>query len=135
MLIPEDLIKRGEFYEPASEAVILSTVKRLKHKLPEDYLQFIRRHNGGWCYAGEWYIHLWGIEALPDRDGYSVFIDYCPELLFFGSDGAGEAYGFDYRKKEVSIIAAPFIFNWDDSRILAQRFSDFFIKLDSGELF
>jgi len=35
--------------------------------------------------------------------------EYAPGLLLFGSDGGGEAFAFDIRSGEESIVSVPFV--------------------------
>lgn len=79
-------------------------------QLPDDYVQFLLRHNGGEGFVGEdSYLILWRVEELePFNREYQVK-DYCPGLLFIGSSGGGEAYGFDTRTSPWNIVQVPFI--------------------------
>jgi len=49
-----------------------------------------------------------------------------PGLLLFGSDGGGEAYGFDMRTPNKHIVQIPFVgMDWADAIAMGSRFEEF----------
>lgn len=71
---------------------------------------------------------LWPVEELHSvNDGYHVN-DYAPGLLIFGSNGGGDAYGFDTRSADWPIVEVPFVgMDWSAASAVAPSF-DAFIK-------
>ena len=66
-------------------------------RLPEDYAQFLQQADGGEGFIGNTYAIIWRIgELLQLNSAYQVG-EYAPGLFLFGSDGGGEAFGFDTR--------------------------------------
>ena len=60
-------------------------------------------------FIGEHYVIFWGAGQLAEMNqGYDVQ-EYAPGLLLFGSDGGGEAYGFDTRQTPWVIGQVPFV--------------------------
>jgi len=51
---------------PASEETIAALARFAGRDLPDDYVAFLRRQNGGalW-YRDVWYIHFWRAEDIP----------------------------------------------------------------------
>lgn len=98
-----------KFNPPASLKEITKLTNSLKVPLPEDYLSFMMKSNGGEGWAGEKYLMLWQIEELlPYHQAYQVD-KYAPGFLIFGSDGGLEAFAFDMREMPVRIVSIPFI--------------------------
>jgi hypothetical protein len=99
----------GQFEAPADDAVISNTLAELGIALPEDYVRFLREHNGGEGFLGEEYIIFWKAEELiPSNREYEVE-KYAPGILLFGSNGGGEGYGFDTQDAAMPIVRVPFI--------------------------
>lgn len=65
--------------------------------MPDDYVGFLRTANGGEGWIGDRYLVLFRIEDLGTLNvGYEVG-ELAPGFLLIGSNGAGEAVGFDRR--------------------------------------
>jgi hypothetical protein len=48
------------------------------------------------------------------------------ELLLFGSNGAGEAFGFDTRNAPAPIVVVPFVgLDWSDAIVIATSLREF----------
>jgi len=76
---------------------------------PPGYLEFMRLSNGGEGFVGTRYLTLWPLEQLREHnEGYEVK-RYAPGLFLFGSNGGGEAYAFDLRQAEPSIVSVPLV--------------------------
>ena len=100
-------------------------------KFPEDYVTFLRFANGGEGFLGDNQpLILWPVEELALRnDGYHVR-DYAPGLLIFGSNGGGDAYGFDTRSPDWPIVELPFIgMDWREACSVAPSFRSFVTHL------
>lgn len=63
--------------------------------LPEDYLTFMKKHNGGEGEAAESYIVLYPLEELEEMNEAYAFQEDLPGHILIGSDGADEMYGID----------------------------------------
>jgi hypothetical protein len=94
---------------PASTASIARCQTGLGFPLPPDYLQFLLQRNGGEGFVGKGYLVAWRVEELAQKNTAYLVDEAAPELLLFGSNGAGEAFAFDTRSTPVSIVAVPFI--------------------------
>ncbi len=65
--------------------------------LPEQYLAFMKQHNGGEGDLGETWFVLYPLEELQQiNDDYEVQ-KYLPGRVLIGSNGGGEFYGIDSR--------------------------------------
>jgi len=93
----------------ATDESMHHAVASLGYSLPKDYEEFLREHNGGEGFVGKDYLILWKVEELePFNREYEVD-KYAPRLLLFGSNGGGEAYGFDTRSAMLPVVRVPFI--------------------------
>ena len=94
---------------PANQVSIKSCLANLSYLLPDDYIRFLERANGGEGFVGKAYLILWRVEELIDKNaGYNV-AEFAPGLLIFGSDGGGEAFAFDMRSTPAPVVSVPFI--------------------------
>jgi SMI1 / KNR4 family (SUKH-1) len=99
----------GQFDAPADMQVISNILAQLGIALPEDYVRFLSKHNGGEGFLGEEYFIFWKAEELiPFNREYQVD-KYAPGILLFGSSGGGEAYGFDTQDPAMPIVRVPFV--------------------------
>ena len=121
----------------ASQAVITEIATSVKHSLPNDYLQFLGRHNGGEGFVGEHYLVLWKAEELIEFNRDYQVDEYAPGVFLFGSNGAGEGCGFDMLTSGSPVVVIPFIGMERGAAItIARTFTDLFPKLEnSTELF
>lgn len=129
----KELVKKGAWSGPISDLHVKEVISLLKYKLPQDYLKFIREHNGGEGEVGKSYLKIWRIEELSDENlAYNVD-EYAPNLFLFGSNGAGEGFGFDFRKELLSIVVIPFIgLDWKNAIFMGNTFSEFLDQLKKG---
>ena len=105
--------------------------------LPEDYRAVMRRADGGDCEFGESWIVLWrGSELDEKNDGYQVS-EFARGFTFFGSNGAGEAYAWDWRRERKSrYVVIPFISPDPDSAVpCGNTLEEFLAVLHGGILF
>jgi hypothetical protein len=115
---------------PASEVDVEQAQRRMGVRLPSGYVEFMRVFDGGEGMIGESYLSLWKIGSLSSSNvGYGV--DQCaPGLILFGSDGGGEAFGFDTRSSDCHIVQVPFIgMAWSEAWVLGATFEAFFEHL------
>ena len=105
----DELLKDGVLNPPASESAIRGAASALGISLPADYVDFLRKHNGGEGFAGNNSVVLFKAEELkPFNDAYEIK-EYAPGLILFGSNGGGEGYAFDTRNGSMSVVRVPFI--------------------------
>ncbi len=104
-----ETIKDGVLNEGASERLLAECKASLSCDLPSDYLQFLRKHDGGEGFAGETYIVLWRAEELADFNREYEVDQYAPGILLIGSNGGGEAFGFDTHDAAMPVVRVPFV--------------------------
>ena len=74
----------GEMIEKINEVV-----------LPKDYVEFMKKHNGGEGDIGETWLILYPLEELQEiNDDYEIE-EFLPGHIIIGSNGGGELYGID----------------------------------------
>jgi hypothetical protein len=125
-------LKKFNGHGAASTAEIEVCERWCGSRLPQGYLQFLSIANGGEGFIGRSYAILWPVNELPKmNDAYEVSA-YAPGLLIFGSDGGGEAYGFDVRSDAWTILKMPFVgMSWDLACTLGGSFQEFLQQLES----
>ncbi|MBQ6943652.1 MAG: SMI1/KNR4 family protein [Ruminococcus sp.] len=63
--------------------------------LPDDYIKFMKIHNGGERDIGESWLQLYCLEDLYElNDMYNV-AEFLPNHIIIGSNGGGEFYGIN----------------------------------------
>jgi len=114
-----------------TELLISESERDLELKLPDDYLAFLKTSNGGEGFVGNNYVMLWKIDELSSMNrSYETEVN-APGLLLFGSNGGGEAYGFDTRELQWPVVCVPFVgMQWKDARQIGRSFLDFLEHLD-----
>lgn len=103
------LFSRFAANPPASHEEIEKAQQRLGFRLPKSYVDFLLTRNGGEGFVGKHYLVLWKVEDLITMNEAYHVAEFVPKILLFGSDGGGEAFGFDTRFEPCSIISTPFI--------------------------
>jgi hypothetical protein len=89
----------------ASEEQLDTIEGTLGVRLPRDYRRLMRRADGGDQSFGESWIVLWCVNDLVDSNhGYAV-AELAPGCTYFGSNGAGEGYAWDWRQQCGSLYA------------------------------
>jgi len=79
-------------------------------QLPSDYRSMMRRVNGGEAEFGQSWIVMWRVQDLVERNASYKVPEFAPGFTFFGSNGAGEAYGWDFRPtRQAQYVVIPFI--------------------------
>ena len=110
----------------ATDAIILAGEEQLGVKLPVDYVEFLKMGNGGEGFVGKEYLILWGIEELASMNQHYEIHKYVPRLLIFGSNGGGEAYGFDARTTSWPVVRMPFVgMEWEVAEPFGTTFNAF----------
>lgn len=123
----------GQLSGPASSEVIDELITAMPGRsLPSDYLDFLKRHNGGEGFVGKKYIILWKAEELVRfNHEYEVEL-YAPGIFLFGSSGGGEGYGFDLQDNGLPVVRVPFVgMERRYARSVSKSFSDLFPQLAS----
>ena|GEM_PF-207073 len=94
---------------PARASCIKQVEREAGIRLPEDYVRFLRRTDGGEGFVGEAYLRLWSVDELMDGNMDLEVEESAPGLFLFGSNGGGEACAFDMRTESMPVVAVPFI--------------------------
>jgi hypothetical protein len=103
MTLPE------EFKRPApNQELVTRTLAELDRPLPVDYLTFMRTSNGGEGFIGEHYLVLWPLEDLVGANRALAENEDVRDVFWFGGDGGGEAFGFDWTNGGV-VVEGPMI--------------------------
>jgi hypothetical protein len=114
-----------------TEDSITSVEKDTGRKFPEDFLDYLRRHNGGGGFVGNRYLMLWKLEELQEFNRDYEVHEYLPDVLLFGSSGGGEAYGFRTGSVPWEVIQVPFIgMSPEECERIASSFSEFLSVLE-----
>lgn len=93
----------------AEKNIILHACQTLKFNPPLDYLAVLQFTDGGEGFIRYSYFRLYSItELLLLNEAYQVE-KFAPGLIIFGSNGSGEAFGFDAREDPMEIVQIPFI--------------------------
>jgi hypothetical protein len=130
----EDLFAKFEGKPPASLASIARCQAGLRFPLPADYVQFWQRMNGGEGFIGQHYVMLWSVEDFIEMNTGTYFAEAAPGLIVFGSDGGGEAFGFDTRSALPPIVVAPYVgMEWEVAFRIAPTFDLFLQHLYTSE--
>jgi hypothetical protein len=110
----------------ATDEQIASAEAELGTKLQAGYVEFLKSRNGGEGVIGESYAALWEVSELASKNSSYESQKWAPGILLFGSDGGGEAFGFDTRDSNWPIVQIPFIgMYWEEARPLGSTFSQF----------
>ncbi|TGQ69870.1 MAG: SMI1/KNR4 family protein [Mesorhizobium sp.] len=124
-------LTEGRFDPPAEAAVVDGLSSNLGVTLPEDYIKFLKEHNGGEGFIGDSYIIFFKAEELVDFNREYEVEKYAPGILLFASNGGGEAYGFDTHDVEMPIVRIPFIFmERQSAETTARDLADLFATLE-----
>jgi hypothetical protein len=95
---------------PASfEEVVQEITTMLGRALPAEHLELLRRHSGTEGISGEHYVILWKAEELIRFNREYEIEKYAPGIFLFGSNGGGEAYGFDTQDPSMPVVRVPFV--------------------------
>lgn len=115
---------------PASRGEIERIQEKINFHLPPSYVDFMFTRNGGEGFIGRSYLVLWKIEDLISmNDSYQV-AEFAPGIFLFGSNGGGEAFGFDIRSDTYGIVSIPFVaMEVGDAKTVAPDFGAFLSTL------
>ena len=94
----------------ASEASLQKLMAGLGHRLPDDYLDFMRQWNGYNGDVGEYgSVNIWAVEEILPANEANNFREWIPGLVLFASTGGGDFYAFDMRHDPLKVVAIPSI--------------------------
>lgn len=101
--------------------------------LPQQYLDFMKKHNGGEGDIGETWLILFPLEELQEiNDDYRIG-EFLPNRIIIGSNGGGELYGIDggggYFNVPIVIDENDVTALGDDLDLLPGRINDFWKNL------
>ncbi|MDR3644818.1 MAG: SMI1/KNR4 family protein [Clostridia bacterium] len=91
------------FGAPATAGALADIETGLGVKLPRQYLAFMAQSDGAEGYTDEAYLFLWPSREVLALNGAAAE----GGLVFFGTDGCGAAYAFDYARG-AAVVAVPF---------------------------
>jgi len=94
---------------PASDSVIQTFEQQSGIKLPDQYVRFLKTMNGGEGFVGANYLVVFPIEKLIEYNRGYGFDKWVPDLLLFGSNGAGEGFAFDRCHAAWPVVMVPFV--------------------------
>lgn len=95
---------------PVGLSALQAFQKAAAFHLPQDYVEFLQRTNGGEGLIGQnAYVILWPVEDLLEMNRAYQVDEYAPGLFIFGSDGGGEAFAFDRRSDKMPVVSVPFV--------------------------
>ena len=100
--------------------------------LPESYVSFLLVANGGEGFVGDAYLILERAEEVVQMNAEYEVAEYIPGLFLFGSNGGGEAFGFNTRDSCVLIVSVPFMFDWEYALRMGASFWEFLLALADG---
>jgi hypothetical protein len=118
----------------ATEAAIVESERQLNAAFPTDYVDFLKVTNRGEGFIGHSYPILWSAEELGKMNEAYEVERYAPGLLIFGSDGGGEAFGFDRRAADWPIVQIPFVgMDWEYADLMGDSFDEFLNRLNERD--
>lgn len=85
--------------------------------LPKDYVEFMKKHNGGKGNIGETWFILYPLGELQElNDAYEIE-HFLPNHIIIGSNGGGELYGIDNKGNYFNV---PVLIDEDDVTLLGK---------------
>ncbi|MCL2492761.1 MAG: SMI1/KNR4 family protein [Clostridiales bacterium] len=124
------IIEQMTLNPPASEESLKDVEEKLGCNLPSQYKEFLLESNGAEGLIGSSYLVIWPIDDIVISNQDYEVEKYTPGLIYFGSDGGGEAYAFDSRTKEMPIVEFPFeSIHIEDAELCGKTFYEFLQNL------
>jgi hypothetical protein len=103
-------VNSGAATQGASDDTLDVAAAELGIELPSDYRTMMSKVNGGEAEFGESWIVMWRAQELVERNADYKVQEFAPGFTFFGSNGAGEAYAWDWRPtRQAHYVVLPFI--------------------------
>jgi len=128
----DELLAGVRLREPAGESEVAAAQATLVCSLPDDYIDVIRRGNGGEGPVGDrGFLRLWPLAEVVDQTRRYASFEQFEDLVVFGTDGGGEAFCFDAAGQ---YLAVPFVGGREDRTVVGDSLTDFLAKLGKGEI-
>ena len=122
-----NFIRRGG----ANKEDVLRACLALDFNPPADYLDALYFSNGGEGFIQQSYFRLYSIEELLSLNEAYQVKTFAPGLVIFGSNGGGEAFGFDTHQDPIGIVQIPFIpMDFQYANPLGKSFVEFLHTLE-----
>ena len=118
----------------ATEAELSDAESRLQVRFPTDYRKAMLICDGSDAEFSSSWLARWKVKDLIERNAGYEASRYAPGLTFFGSDGDGEAYAWDWRAARKALyIVTPFIAPDPDVAVpCVTNFEEFLAVLYAG---
>lgn len=126
-----DLMREMDFADPADSELLTSVQQKMGIEFPVQYKDFMKITNGAeGALGGNSYLSVWPLDEIASlNEDYGVS-KFTPGLVYFGSDGGGTAYAFDYRATPPSIVEFPFdSIHIEDAIKIADTLDEFIFEL------
>lgn len=102
------MISKMDLNSPCDIDELQKIEKYIEQKLPSDYVEFMKLHNGGEGPVGEYgYLAIWDTNEIIDTNIHRKYFIPISELLYFASDRSGLLYAFDTRNDLKCILELP----------------------------
>ena len=99
-----------------NEPYIGNEIKQINNVvLPKQYLEFMKKHNGGQGDIGETWLEFFTLEDLQEINDDYCIEDFLTDHIIIGSNGNGELYGID---SDGVYFNVPAIMDEDDVTVL-----------------
>ncbi|OWP71540.1 SMI1/KNR4 family protein [Pseudomonas sp. K2I15] len=123
-------LTEGQLNGPAEPDFVDSLNTTLGVELAQNYLDFLKAHDGGEGFIGDHYMVFWEAQELADFNREYEVETYAPGIFLFGSDGGGEGYGFDTNEALMPIVRIPLIgMERQYAEPVARDVPDLFVRL------
>jgi hypothetical protein len=124
----EDITRRLSYNaglrQGASPDALGELQRQLGARLPSDYLAFMSESDGAYGFVGTSYVALSTAQEVIQE--HEAFSEFAQGLVFFGSDGAEEAYAFDARDGSMRVVQIPYEeLGFAEPLVLADTFTEF----------
>ena len=114
----------------ASATSIAECEQKLGRALPAEYVQFLSMMDGGEGFINREYVIFYSVGDIISVNQSDEIEKAAPGLVVFGSDGGGEAYGFDTRDPKWPVVQLPFIgMEWSAAWPKGDSFYGFLVTL------
>lgn len=114
----------------ASEESLQSLMAELGHRLPDEYLDFMRQTNG---YTGEvgpsGFVCIWPVDEVLPTNKANHYREWIPGLVLFGSNESGDLYAFDMRQDQTIVVGVPAIVDLNYAKEISRSFVGFLEQL------
>jgi len=98
-------------------------------KLPSDYLDLLRKSNGGEFTIGDRSIGFFSLREIREYYLNYEFPTYMPEALPFGLNGGGVFYAYDCREDSNSVIGVHASdLGWESAVVLGDNLEEVLFK-------